>query len=85
AAREDDSLVVTVTDRGPGFPPAILANIGKPYQSTKGRPGAGLGLFLVVNVTRTLGGRVEVDNRREGGAVVKLTLPLSAIELGEQR
>jgi two-component system sensor histidine kinase RegB len=85
AVRESDSLVVTVTDRGPGFPEAMLPNIGKPYQSTKGRPGAGLGLFLVVNVTRTLGGKVKVDNRPEGGAAVKLTLPLSVIELGEQR
>jgi hypothetical protein len=45
-----------VTDRGPGFAPAMLAQFGKPYQSSKGRPGGGLGLFLVVNVARTLGG-----------------------------
>jgi two-component system sensor histidine kinase RegB len=40
-------------------------------------------LFLVVNVARTLGGRVEARNRPEGGAVVTLTLPLAAITLEE--
>jgi two-component system sensor histidine kinase RegB len=81
ARREGEQLQLTVTDRGPGFPAAMLENFGKPYQSSKGRPGAGLGLFLVVNVARKLGGTVQADNREEGGATVKLTLPLAAIAL----
>lgn len=83
AAREADSLMLTVTDAGPGFPPGMLAQFGKPYQSSKGRPGGGLGLFLVVNVARTLGGRVAARNRPEGGASVAVTLPLAAITLAE--
>ncbi len=79
-----DTLRLTVTDAGPGFTPAMLADFGKPYQSTKGRPEGGLGLFLVVNVIRTLGGSVRARNRPEGGAVVILTLPLAAIILEEQ-
>ncbi len=59
AARDGDSLVLTVSDAGPGFAPRMLAQLGKPYQSSKGRPGGGLGLFLVVNVARTLGGTVD--------------------------
>ncbi|KRB68034.1 ATP-binding protein [Noviherbaspirillum sp. Root189] len=80
-AREADALRLTVTDAGPGFMPAMLAQIGKPYQSSKGRPGGGLGLFLVVNVARTLGGTVTAHNRPEGGAIVQLNLPLAAITL----
>jgi two-component system sensor histidine kinase RegB len=83
ATREDDSLVLEVTDAGPGFLPAMLSQFGKPYQSSKGRPGGGLGLFLVVNVARTLGGAVSARNRGDGGAVVRLTLPLSAIAYEE--
>ncbi|GAB3452442.1 ATP-binding protein [Massilia terrae] len=75
------TLVLSITDTGPGFAPAMLAHFGKPYQSSKGRPGGGLGLFLVVNVARTLGGTVTATNRPEGGAEVKLTLPLAAIAL----
>ncbi|RYX97196.1 MAG: HAMP domain-containing histidine kinase [Comamonadaceae bacterium] len=79
ATREGDDLVLCCTDDGPGFIPAMLEHVGKPYQSSKGRPGGGLGLFLVVNVARTLGGSVSAANRPQGGAVVTIRLPLSAI------
>ncbi len=82
ASVEDGILTLVVTDRGAGFAPNVLAQFGKPYQSTKGRPGGGLGLFLVVNVARTLGGAVVARNREEGGAEVTLTIPLAAISLG---
>lgn len=83
-ARDDDTLVLSVTDEGPGFAPEMLERLGRPYQSSKGRPGGGLGLFLVVNVARTLGGQVSAHNRPEGGARVTLALPLSAITLEEE-
>ena len=83
ARREDGSLALTVWDQGPGFAPHLLLQIGKPYQSSKGHPGGGLGLFLVFNVARTLGGAVAVRNLEEGGAQVRITLPLSAITLTE--
>lgn len=82
--READVLKLTITDSGPGFAPEMLAQLGKPYQSSKGRPGAGLGLFLVSNVARTLHGSVCAHNRAEGGAIVTLKLPLESITLEEQ-
>ena len=82
-AYEGDALKLTITDAGPGFPPEMLAQLGKPYQSSKGKPGAGLGLFLVSNVARTLHGSVSAHNRAEGGAIVTLTLPLESITLEE--
>jgi two-component system sensor histidine kinase RegB len=83
--KEDGVLHVVVTDRGPGFPAAMLGQIGKPYQSTKADPGHGLGLFLAVNVARKLGGAVTAANRPEGGAQVSLSLPLSSIAIEEER
>lgn len=73
--RRGDRLVIIVRDRGPGFDPDVLAEFGKPYRSTKQRPGGGLGLFLVVNVLRKLGGTVTASNRPGDGAKVTLTLP----------
>ena len=43
--------------------------------------GGGLGLFLSMNVARTLGGSVVARNRPEGGAEVTITLSLAAITL----
>ena len=82
AHRADEALVLRVGDFGPGFAPEMLARLGKPYQSSKGRLGGGLGLFLVVNVVRKLGGTVAAANKSGGGAVVTLTLPLAALAVG---
>ncbi|MBW8847908.1 MAG: HAMP domain-containing histidine kinase [Burkholderiales bacterium] len=79
ACPDEDTLDVSVRDEGPGFTPEMLERFGNPYQSSKGQPGRGMGLFLSVNVARTLGGRLEARNRDEGGAAVTLTLPLAAL------
>ena len=81
-AREGDTIIIRVADRGPGFRPQMLEQFGKPYQSSKGKPGGGLGLFLVVNVVRKLGGSVSAANQSLGGASVTLKLPLAALALG---
>lgn len=78
--RAGDDLVLIVEDRGPGFTPEILADIGRPYRSTKDRPGRGLGLFLTVSALRKLGGDVIVANRPRG-AEVTLRLPLESLAL----
>ncbi|MBE7184762.1 MAG: HAMP domain-containing histidine kinase [Methylobacterium mesophilicum] len=83
--RDKDKLVLSVEDQGPGFPPEMLEEFGKPYRSSKNRPGSGLGLFLVVNVARKLGGTVSAGNRPEGGAAVTLALPLARLAAGDIR
>ena len=77
--RQEDKLVISVKDTGSGFSPGILESFGKPYQSSKNRPGSGLGLFLVVNAVRKLGGAVAACNNPDKGATVTLSLPLSAL------
>ncbi|MEP9378497.1 ATP-binding protein [Aquabacter sp. CN5-332] len=80
--RQADELIVDVRDAGPGFAEQMLAEFGKPYRSSKNRPGGGLGLFLVVNVVRKLGGRVLARNEVKG-ACVTLALPLPALSSGD--
>jgi two-component system sensor histidine kinase RegB len=83
AAQAGETLVIRIQDAGPGFTPQALAELGRPYHSTKGRPGGGLGLFLVVNVVRKLGGSLEARNRDGLGAEVTISLPLAALAVGE--
>jgi two-component system sensor histidine kinase RegB len=77
--QEADLLRIAVHDSGPGFPPEMLAELGTPYRSSKGQPGRGLGLFLVINVLRKLGGGVSASNPPGGGACVELRLPIAAL------
>lgn len=75
-------LCIAVRDKGPGFAPMVLEQLGQRHVSTKtGRPGRGLGLFLVLNVARSLGGRVQVRNLTPRGSEVEIRLPLSSIAI----
>ncbi|WP_395702239.1 ATP-binding protein [Aquabacterium sp.] len=78
-ADDQGQLRLRIQDRGPGFAPEVLANFGRPYHSTKGKPGGGLGVFLSVNLARKLGGNVQARNLAHGGAEVTVTLPLDAL------
>lgn len=82
--RERDAMVLEILDQGPGFAPHILAAFGQPYQSTKGKPGGGLGLFLLVNMVRKLGGNASAANQPEGGAQVRISLPLASLTYGSE-
>ncbi|WOI57756.1 ATP-binding protein [Palleronia sp. LCG004] len=85
ARLDGETLEIDIADDGPGFPDEMLQSFGRPYTSTKGRPGGGLGLYLVVNVMRKLGGQVVARNDPEGGAVLCLTLPLDRLTPEDRR
>ncbi|WP_332455446.1 ATP-binding protein [Granulibacter bethesdensis] len=84
ARKQDNTLTIVVQDEGPGFTDTILADFGKPYRSTKGKQGSGVGLFLVANVIRKLGGTVHATNRKGGGASITVQLPLAAMVIEDK-
>jgi nitrogen fixation/metabolism regulation signal transduction histidine kinase len=65
-----------VRDNGPGFRKEILGRVFDPYVTGKPR-GTGLGLAIVKRIVEEHGGRIEADNRPEGGAKVLVFLPVS--------
>jgi len=75
ADEDGDWLTLEVADDGPGFDPEILPRVFEPYASTKPR-GTGLGLAIVQRIIDQMGGRIEVENAPEGGALIRLRLPL---------
>ncbi|WP_199556428.1 ATP-binding protein [Sandaracinobacteroides hominis] len=81
AERENGMLMLEISDRGPGFTAEMLQAFGRPYHSTRDKPGGGLGLFLLVNVVRKLGGEASARNLPGGGAAVSIRLPLSSISV----
>jgi nitrogen fixation/metabolism regulation signal transduction histidine kinase len=67
--------VVTVCDNGPGFQRELLSRVFDPYVTSKSK-GTGLGLAIVKKIVEEHGGRIEADNRPEGGARVRVVLPI---------
>ena len=63
-----------VKDNGSGF--ANLANVFTPFYTTKTQ-GSGLGLTFVNAVMLKHGGKVKIENGKEGGALVELIWPSS--------
>ena len=82
--RAQTTLLLKVRDGGAGFATEQLNNLGKPYNSSRAELGRGLGLFLVGNVARKLGGTLTARNVTGGGAEVVLSIPLEAISLGSR-
>jgi len=72
----DTWVEITVEDTGPGFSEAALDQALDPFFTTKGGAGSGLGLSMVYDQARLSGGSVRLSNRPEGGASVRLRLPL---------
>ncbi|HEU0158118.1 MAG TPA: ATP-binding protein [Hyphomicrobiaceae bacterium] len=66
---------VSVSDSGPGIPEHKLAEIFDTFYTTKAH-GTGLGLSIARTIVETYGGKIWAENRDQGGAVFRFTLPL---------
>lgn len=69
---------VGVFDNGVGIPPAKLADIFKPFVSTKGAKGTGLGLAVSRKILREHGGDILVQSQAGKGTRMILRLPLKS-------
>jgi nitrogen fixation/metabolism regulation signal transduction histidine kinase len=70
---------IQVVDNGPGFQRELIGTVFDPYVTSKPK-GTGLGLAIVKKIVEEHGGRIEADNRRTGGARVRIALPLDGNE-----
>ena len=66
---------VSVSDSGTGIPHDKLTSIFDAFYTTK-QHGTGLGLSIVRTIIENCGGRIWAENRPEGGAVIRFTLPM---------
>ena len=71
-------LVLSIGDRGSGFPKDMIRRAFEPYVTTKAK-GTGLGLAIVKKIIEEHHGRVTVENRPQSGALVTLYFPLEGI------
>ena len=69
---------IVVRDTGKGFKQENLSQVFSPFFTTKER-GTGLGLAIVKGIIDGLGGDIFADNHKDGGAVIKIMLPLTPV------
>ncbi len=74
ARREGAEVLVSVSDTGPGIPPADLPRVFEPYFTTK-EGGTGLGLAIAERIVSEHGGRIEVASGPGQGATFTVRLP----------
>ena len=75
ATLQDTSVVVQVTDNGPGISPEILSRLFEPFVSAGKRNGLGLGLALSRQTVLDHGGDIWVESRPGEGATFCFRLP----------
>jgi signal transduction histidine kinase len=69
---------IVVLDHGPGIPPEKAGEIFKPFVSTKGAKGTGLGLPVSRKIFREHGGDVLVESKVGRGSKFILRLPMKS-------
>jgi len=80
ASDNKETLVITVTDSGPGIPEQKLETVFKPFyrlESSRNREtgGTGLGLSIARNIALSHGGDLQLRNISPSGLAATLTLP----------
>jgi signal transduction histidine kinase len=75
--REDDNVVVEITDNGPGIKPDVQPHIFEPFFTTKGvGEGTGLGLDTVQRIVKKHRGEIQVTSK-PGDTCFQVWLPLA--------
>jgi C4-dicarboxylate-specific signal transduction histidine kinase len=74
--RQGQTVLVQVSDNGPGIRPDVLPRLFEPFFTTKevGK-GTGLGLAIAYGIVQEHGGQLHASNRQEGGAMFTVELP----------
>ena len=68
---EKEKITLEIKDDGPGFPSKILKD---PFGSAMDRKGS-YGLYLCKSIVDRHNGTMELENFKEGGALITITLP----------
>jgi signal transduction histidine kinase len=76
ATRLIDAWTIEIADDGEGIAPENIDKIFNPFFTTRAK-GAGLGLAYASQAIKTHGGVISAENRKEGGALFRVEIPVS--------
>lgn len=74
----DARVLLEITDNGCGMTQDFIQNrLFKPFDTTKGKAGMGIGAFESLHVVTQMGGRMTVESTPGGGSTFRISLPLA--------
>ncbi|XOV81124.1 MAG: ATP-binding protein [Aestuariibacter sp.] len=79
---QDDikSVLLTIQDSGKGIESEVLSQVFDPFYTTRHqKTGIGLGLSVVKNLIRDMGGNINIESQVGEGTIVTVTLPYCPI------
>ena len=72
-----DRIAIEITDSGCGMTQEFIQNrLFKPFDTTKGKGGMGIGVYESLHIVTSIGGRMTVESTPGGGTTFTLLLPL---------
>jgi signal transduction histidine kinase len=77
---EGGQALIEVADTGMGMAPEFVRDrLFRPFDSTKGAKGMGIGAYQIRETLRVAGGDVDVSSEIGKGTIVRMRLPLAQV------
>lgn len=75
---ENDSLLISIHDTGCGMDPEFVhVNLYRPFVSTKGKEGMGIGVYEAREYAHAVGGKLMIESLKGNGSTFQLQFPLA--------
>ena len=84
SALDNESIIITISDTGPGINEKDLKHIFDPFY-TKKKMGFGVGLSICNRIVEEHHGTITADNDENAGAVFTICLPVTSNEKTEEK
>lgn len=76
AKDQSDSVLITVSDNGPGLPDELKARMFEPFATMGKAKGTGLGMAIAKSIVEAHGGRIAFETTHGKGTTFLITLPI---------
>lgn len=75
-----NNVIIEIRDTGTGMDEEFInTNLFKPFKTTKGSKGMGIGVYETREIISALGGEIEVSSQLGQGTSFKVTLPIANV------